>query len=354
MKYTYEALFTLSVCEYTADGKNVVSSHKKFSNADFYKIAHGADFKRFKEECEQKITDRDDFDRFMDAVRKVLDNVCHDSDGMAFVLGSELCAALMAAGQSADGMLSVFDPDFPDIYRTVSKAADKPFLLFYKGDIALLKRLQSNVAVIGLLNPDDSIVAREKAVVTRLVRGGMNIVSGLAKGCDTAAHKACMEAGGKTIAILPSPLAQIYPAENRELAGQIAEKGGLLVTEYYRKLASRFELSKRLIDRDRLQAMLSKAVVLVASYGRDAGDSGARHAMGKAEEYALFRAMLYNDDTDKDNPQFGLNREYYKAGDVSVMTQSVLDEMISFDAKMRTRTSKPVQTQLLLPGAKSC
>ncbi len=57
----------------------------------------------------------------------------------------------------------------------------------------------------------------------RLVAAGANIVSRLAKGCDQAAHEACLRAGGKAIAILPSPLDRIYPRENAKLAREIVK-----------------------------------------------------------------------------------------------------------------------------------
>lgn len=330
MKYTDATLFTLAACEYTINGKNAVSGHKDFSNSDFYKFASVHDFDNFQLECEKRISDINKFYRTKDDIKTILDRDYDDSCDYGFVLEKDECKALIALSESADGILSAFDSEFPQIYPTVKKDADKPYLLFYKGDISLLKNFQKNIAVIGLINPEENIVEREVVVVKKLVEAGMNIVSGLAKGCDTVAHKVCLEANGKTIAILPSPLAQIFPAENRGLACEIVNSGGLLISEYYKKPASKFESTKRFIDRDRLQAMFSKAILLSASYSEGMGDSGSRHAMGKAEEYSLFRAMLYDENSDKDNPQFGLNRSYYAAKKASVMTQSVLNEMIKY------------------------
>ena len=330
MKYTDKTLFILAVSEYNINGKNVISGHKDFSNSNFYKFAFEHDFNKFQNECEKKISDIGRFYRLKDDIKRILDNDYDDTCDCEPVLEKDKCKALMALRETADGIISVFDREFPQIYPTVKKDADKPYLLFYKGDISLLGNLQKNVAVIGLLNPDKNIAERETSVVKKLVEGGMNIVSGLAKGCDTIAHKVCIENKGKTIAILPSPLAQIFPAENRELAEEIIDSGGLLISEYYKKPASKFEATKRFIDRDRLQAMFSKAILLSASYSEGKGDSGSRHAMGKAEEYSLYRAMLYDEIYDKDNPQFGLNRSYHAANKANVMTQSILNEMIKY------------------------
>lgn len=65
-----------------------------------------------------------------------------------------------------------------------------------------------------------------------LARAGVVIISGLALGVDSIAHKAALEAGGFTIAVLPSPLNRIYPASHGQLAQQILQQGGALISEY--------------------------------------------------------------------------------------------------------------------------
>ena len=206
-----------------------------------------------------------------------------------------------------EGILCVFDDDFPIINSNVK--VNKPYLLFYKGNRSLLQNLNNNVAVIGVINPEEVIEARESAIVKKLVENDIVIVSGLALGCDTVAHKTCIETGGKTIAILPSPINKITPAANRALAKEIVENDGLLLTEYYRDSVSKWGAVGRFIERDRLQAMFSKAIVLIASYREKQGDSGSRHAMINALEYGIQRYVMYNEATDKNNLQFGLNKD---------------------------------------------
>lgn len=65
-----------------------------------------------------------------------------------------------------------------------------------------------------------------------LAERGVTIISGLAFGVDSIAHRAALEAGGKAIAVLPTPLDRIYPASHRQLATDLLEQGGALVTEY--------------------------------------------------------------------------------------------------------------------------
>ncbi len=110
-------------------------------------------------------------------------------------------------------VISVFDENFPNT-NVKLKNSERPFFFAYRGDITLLNNLDKNVAVIGVLTPTNEILDREKKVVNCLIQKDYNIVSGLAKGCDTVAHS---------------------------------------------------ESVKRFIERDRLQALFSKAVVLIAS-----------------------------------------------------------------------------------------
>lgn len=211
--------------------------------------------------------------------------------------------------ESNTGFLCPFDSDFPVLNKKIKNNSDKPYILFYKGDINLLKDLNQNIAVIGHTKPDDEIINREIDIVKKLVDNKLIIVSGLAKGCDTIAHKACLKYNGKTIAILPTPINNIYPSENRLIADEIVENKGLLISEYYKEPISKSEAINRFVQRDRLQAMFSKAVILIASYRKGEGDSGSRHAMEAARKYEIDRFVMYNNSTDAESVQFGLNRD---------------------------------------------
>lgn len=210
-------------------------------------------------------------------------------------------------------LVSWFDDDFPCLKENM-KRKEKTFLFAYRGDINLLKNAADNIAVVGSLTPDDRIIARENLVVEALVKAGFNIVSGLARGCDTAAHKACIEAKGKTIAFLPTSFDKIYPPENVKLIDEIVDSGGLVMTEYLVEAKSYYEMITHFIERDRLQPMFSAAVVLIASHAKGEGDSGSRHALQKAIEYNVSRYVMYDDDSDKQDPLFGLNRQELERG----------------------------------------
>jgi DNA processing protein len=209
-----------------------------------------------------------------------------------------------------DGVVAIGDDNFPP-YRGKVKNSEQPIVIFYQGDISLLKATNKNIAVIGLLNPDPDTEIIEQEVITELVKNGATIVSGLALGCDSIAHRQALRSKGKTVAILPSPLNNILPTANRELANEIVKNDGLLITEYYENAKSEMELRGRYQERDRLQALFSDSIILSASYAKNdqGNDSGSRLAMEYALSYSIPRAVIYNSITDAENPKYDLSRQ---------------------------------------------
>jgi DNA processing protein len=235
------------------------------------------------------------------------------------------------------GVTALGYEDFPKICGNVS-AADYPVVLFYKGNISLIKSTNNNVAVIGVLTPLGDVEQREREVVKMLVDKGITIVSGLALGCDSISHDETLRNNGKTVAVLPSPLNDIMPKSNLRLANEILDSGGLLVTEYYEPILSRYELSSRYIKRDRLQAMFSKCVVLAASYAenRDGKDCGSRHDLKKAKEYGISRAVIYNEATDKGNDMFELSRQIINEGGAIVIKPDNIETSVEKICRHKT------------------
>ena len=237
----------------------------------------------------------------------------------------EHLAYVLDSSDSDSGIVSVFDDKFPVINRRVKNNSEKPYLLFYKGNLSLLEDLNKNVAVIGLVDPTGDIEKRGSKIVEALVDNDLVIVSGLARGCDTIAHKACLAASGKTIAVLPNPINQVFPVENTALADRIVDNSGLLISEYYTAPKSKNDAVGRFIERDRLQAMFAKAIVLLASYRKGEGDSGSRHAMEAAAKYGIDRYVMYNPAIDENNERFGLNRDLLLSRDkASIITSKLI------------------------------
>lgn len=250
-----------------------------------------------------------------------------------------------------DGIVAYGDKDFPE-YRT-KKKGDCPVLLFYKGNLDLLNIDNPKITVIGLLNPEEDIVKRERKMVAEFVQNGATIVSGLALGCDSVAHRQALDSGGKTIAILPSPLSNILPAQNKALAAEIVAKGGLLITEYGKAVDNLQALRGRYTQRDRLQALFCDTIVLAASYVHNSAtrwpklsrkklDSGARLAMQYAQEWEIPRAVMYDESTDKDNPMFDLNREIKETAAIILQSDNLTESVrniMSRKANLSRQTS---------------
>ncbi|MDU7788584.1 MAG: DNA-processing protein DprA [Veillonella sp.] len=224
-----------------------------------------------------------------------------------------------------DGVICIFDQDFPLI------------------------------AVIGHTSPSENIQKRERKIVSQLVKKEQVIVSGLAKGCDVIAHEECMRLGGKTIAILPSPINEVLPKEHTKQAKQIVETGGLLISEYYTSPSNpRFEMTKRYIERDRLQAMFAKVVILIASYAVKKGDSGARHAMNKALKYKHQTCVMYDKKNDSHVDEMELNKQFVEASNVKVLAKAArknpafitIDEIAKYRISTLERVTSTKQDNL--------
>jgi DNA processing protein len=134
-----------------------------------------------------------------------------------------------------------------------------PPIIYIKGNISSLHSAAS-IAIVGTRTPTN--FGERCALRLGAVFGGAKatVVSGLAIGCDTAAHYGCITAEGQTSAILAHGLDRIYPKQNESLAEEILSKGGCLLSEYApgaRPFRSHF------IERDKLQVALSDGVVVV-------------------------------------------------------------------------------------------
>jgi DNA processing protein len=118
------------------------------------------------------------------------------------------------------------DDRYPPALREIY---DPPVMLFVQGRVELLSSIM--LAVVGSRRATPYGMAATERLAGDLAKAGFTIVSGMARGIDSAAHKAALEAGGNTAAVFGSGLDVIYPAENRRLAEDIGKRG-LLISEY--------------------------------------------------------------------------------------------------------------------------
>jgi len=123
-------------------------------------------------------------------------------------------------------LLTYHDERYPELLRRVE---DAPLALFIQGDPDILGLPQ--IAIVGSRNPSKGGKDNAYAFAQYLGQSGLTVTSGMALGIDTEAHKGCLAAGSKTVAVTGTGPDRVYPASNRKLAHQIADQGAI-VTEF--------------------------------------------------------------------------------------------------------------------------
>lgn len=152
-----------------------------------------------------------------------------------------------------------------------------PPILFYKGDISLLS--ERRIAIIGARNASINGRTMAKLLAERLGEQ-FSVISGLAKGIDAVVHQAVLNANGKTIAILPFDLNNIYPKENEALSREIGCRG-LLLSEV---LPNRVPDQGMFLARNRLIASLAEGIVIIEAALRSGTLSTAQFALELGKE----------------------------------------------------------------------
>lgn len=212
------------------------------------------------------------------ALLEVLPRIPDDADPVLARLqrtgARRVAAAVIAATRRAGGVIvTAFDPAYP---LSLATADPRPAVLYVAGDAASMSG--PCVAIVGTRRATGYGRACTAEIADELARAGVTVVSGLALGIDAEAHAAAVEAGGRSVAVLPSPLDRIYPPRHRDLAARLVATGGALVSE----LAPGYSPGKPdFARRNRIIAGLSRAVVVVEAPDR----SGALLTAAAAIDY---------------------------------------------------------------------
>jgi DNA processing protein len=162
-------------------------------------------------------------------------------------------AERIRAAEAGIGVLAWNDPVMPSHLRAIS---DLPPVLWYRGSLDCLK--QPAVAIVGSRAASSVALETARRLAADIALRGITVVSGLARGVDSAAHRGALETG-RTIAVLGSGVDHVYPAEHAGLASRIAENG-LVVSEYP---PGTLPLPYHFPMRNRLISGLSRAVVVI-------------------------------------------------------------------------------------------
>lgn len=194
-------------------------------------------------------------------------------------------ADLMWCEKNACHLLCLEDDNYPPLLQQI---VDPPLVLFVKGDVELLSKPQ--LAMVGSRNP--TVYGKEHAIqfAKCLAKSGLIITSGLALGIDTVSHRGALDANGKTIAVLGTGLASIYPPSNRQLAEAILSNGAW-VSEF-----SPLELprAQNFPRRNRVISGLSVGVLIVEAALRSGSLITARFALEQAREVFAIPGSIQN------------------------------------------------------------
>jgi len=158
---------------------------------------------------------------------KEIQSVANIGPGIAaaFAAADSKFADLQLNSMKDHGAAAVtfWDDNYPLLLKEVY---DPPLILFIDGDVEILAK--KSLGVVGTRNPSQYGRNQTRAIVSELASGGFSIVSGMARGIDSEAHKAALDQGGTTVAVLGCGLDVVYPRENKDLKKRIAEKGAVV------------------------------------------------------------------------------------------------------------------------------
>lgn len=222
-------------------------------------------------------------------------------------------------------ILGYTDAAYPQSLRQLS---DKPLVLYVKGE---LPQANYALAIVGSRRCSEYGVRAAGYFAKAMTREGIPIISGGAKGIDTAAHEACLQAGGVTVAVLGCGLDIVYPSENAKLFARIAEQGAL-VTEYppgVPPAAANFPARNRII------VGLSQAV-LVAEAGRRSGAViTANIAADEGREVYCVPGNIF------DGSSVGCHELIRTGAKLVDMPQDILEDKRSWQQAMNRRLTQP-------------
>lgn len=165
--------------------------------------------------------------------------------------------------------------DYPPLLKEIP---DPPGVLFVRG--TLLPGDQMAVGIVGTRHASRYGWRQAASLANGLARAGVTVISGMARGIDTAAHRAALDAGGRTVAVLASGVLNPYPPENKQLAEEIAAQG-CLVSE---AAPTMLPISGMFPQRNRIISGMSVGTIIVEAADRSGALITARHAWEQNRE----------------------------------------------------------------------
>jgi DNA processing protein len=224
----------------------------------------------------------------------------------------DLPGELALVREAGAKVLTLASSDYPTLLREIH---DPPTVLYILGDI--LERDRHAIGVIGTRKPSHYATDCAKKLSYQLAYAGVTVVSGLARGIDTAAHQAALAAKGRTIGVLGSGLLEFYPPENRTLADKIATSGAV-VTEFSMRVKA-----------DRQTFPMRNRIISGCSFGVLVVEAGANSgALISANQAGEQGRSIYAVPGRIDNPNaIGSNRLIQQGAKLITSAADILDDM---------------------------
>lgn len=181
--------------------------------------------------------------------------------------------------------------DYPERLRDAKYPVE---VLYYQGDWSLI--YSPTVAVVGTRKPSEDGIKRTQKLVRNLVSDGYTIVSGLADGIDTVAHQTAIELGGKTIAVIGTPLSESYPKANTSLQKHIRDKYLLISPVPFIRYSNQYPPQNRVFfpERNVVMSALTEGTIIVEASDTSGTMHQAKAAMFQRRKLFILESCFQN------------------------------------------------------------
>jgi DNA processing protein len=226
----------------------------------------------------------------------------------------DLAAELKRMAELKLQVVDCEDPLYPPLLREIH---DPPMVLYYRGKIEAVRG--ACIGIVGTREATGYGIELAKKLGYQLSYAGVGVVSGLARGIDTAAHQGALAAKGRTAGVLGCSMDQMYPAENRSLAEKMVEEGGCVMSEFCLGTAPDRQTFPM---RNRIVSGLSKGVLVIEAARASGAMITAKQALEQGRQVFAVPGRI-------DHPQSGGCHQLLKDG--ARLVESVEDVLAEFE-----------------------
>ncbi len=184
-------------------------------------------------------------------------------------------------------LITILDDEYPLNLRLIYNA---PPFLFVRG--ALLSQDDRSVAVVGTRTPSDEGLDQARRLAGDLARENVTVLSGLARGIDSAAHRAALDADGRTVAVMGTGIQSVYPPENADLAKAIRERGALVSQFWPDAPPTRFTFPMRNV----VMSGMAVGTVVIEAGPTSGAKMQARYALDHEKRLFLVESLVLHEE----------------------------------------------------------